>query len=84
MVGAEVPRLVVSKILNHVDSGVTAVYDRHSYDAENRAALEVWGRHVEAIVRGERNSKGVTFAARPYAPSTVAALRPARGVAPLM
>jgi integrase len=28
MVGAGVPRLVVSKILNHVETGVTAVYDR--------------------------------------------------------
>jgi len=27
------------KILNHVESGVTTVYDRHSYDAEKRAAL---------------------------------------------
>src|SRR4029077_7990940 len=34
MVGAGVPRLVVSKILNHVETGVTAVYDRHSYDRE--------------------------------------------------
>lgn len=40
MVGGGVPRLVVSKILNHVESGVTAVYDRHSYDAEKREALE--------------------------------------------
>lgn len=32
-------------------AGVTAVYDRHSYDAEKRAALDFWGRHVEAIVR---------------------------------
>jgi len=34
MVGVGVPRLVVSKILNHVETGVTAVYDRHSYDIE--------------------------------------------------
>ena len=37
MVGAGVPRLVVSKILNHVETGVTAVYDRHGYDLEKRA-----------------------------------------------
>lgn len=37
MVGAGVPRLVVSKILNHVETGVTAVYDRHSYDQETRS-----------------------------------------------
>lgn len=40
MVGAGVPRLVVSKILNHVETGVTTVYDRRSYDSEKRAALD--------------------------------------------
>jgi hypothetical protein len=34
MAGAGVSRFVVSKILNHVESGVAAVYDRHSYDRE--------------------------------------------------
>lgn len=64
MVGAGVPRLVVSKILNHVESGVTAVYDRHSYDAEKRAALDFWGRHVEAIANGKRTSKVLPFQGR--------------------
>jgi len=45
-----VPRLVVSKILNHVETGVTAVYDRHSYDLEKRAALDCWGKRLEGIV----------------------------------
>jgi hypothetical protein len=40
----------VSKILNHVETRVTAMYDRHSYDAEKRAALDFWGRRVEAIL----------------------------------
>ncbi len=47
MTGMGVSRLVVSKILNHVESGITAVYDRHSYDAEKRQALEAWGRQLE-------------------------------------
>jgi integrase len=42
MTGAGIPRLVVGKILNHAEGGVTAVYDRHSYDAEKRAALDAW------------------------------------------
>ena len=54
MVGAGVPRLVVSKILNHVETGVTAVYDRHSYDLEKRAALDFWGRRLEAMVSKRR------------------------------
>jgi integrase len=49
IVGAGVPRLVVSKILNHVETGVTAVYDRHSYDLEKRAALDFWGRRLDRL-----------------------------------
>ena len=52
MTSMGIPRLVVSKILNHAESGVTAVYDRHSYDREKREALERWGDRVEEIVGG--------------------------------
>jgi hypothetical protein len=48
-----IPRFVVAKILNHVEPDVTKVYDRHSYDAEKRQALEAWGRKVLALVTGE-------------------------------
>ncbi len=41
-----VERTTLSKILNHVDRTVTAVYDRHSYDTEKRAALEAWDEWV--------------------------------------
>ena len=51
-----ISRLVVSKILNHVERGVTAVYDRHSYDREKRQALEAWDRRLGEIVRGKPNS----------------------------
>jgi integrase len=50
MTGMGIPRLVVGKILNHVEPGVTAVYDRHSYDREKREALERWAAHLEAVV----------------------------------
>jgi integrase len=50
MVGAGVPRLVGSKILNHVERGVTAVSDCHSYDFEKRVALDFWGERLAAIV----------------------------------
>ena len=46
-------RLVIQKILNHVESGVTAVYDRHSYDPEKRQALVAWGRWLDALVSGK-------------------------------
>lgn len=55
MTSMGIPRLVVSKILNHAESGITAVYDRHSYDEEKREALVKWSDRVEEIVsdRGE-------------------------------
>lgn len=63
MVGAGIPRLVISKILNHVETGVTAVYDRHSYDPEKRAALDFWGKRLEQIVSGKRGGRLLAFAA---------------------
>jgi integrase len=45
---------VVDKILNHVSGtirGVAAVYNRHDYSGERKAALEAWGRYVESLVR---------------------------------
>ena len=64
MVGGGVPRLVVSKNLNHVETGVTAVYDRHSYDPEKRAALDYWGARLEQIVSAARPGKVLAFAGR--------------------
>jgi integrase len=45
---------VVDRILNHVSGtirGVAAVYNRHAYLEERKAALEAWGRYVEGLVR---------------------------------
>jgi hypothetical protein len=53
MTALGISRLVVSKILNHVETGVTAIYDRHSYDNEKRHALEAWAARLEEIVTGE-------------------------------
>lgn len=53
MTSLGVSRLVVSKILNHVETGVTAVYDRHSYDAEKRQALDLWADHLGKLAKGE-------------------------------
>ena len=41
MTASGVQRLTVSKILNHVETGITSVYDRHSYDKEKRKALRI-------------------------------------------
>jgi integrase len=50
MASMGIPRLIIARILNHVETGVTAVYDRHSYDREKREALEVWARRLAEIV----------------------------------
>ena len=49
---------VLARVLNHSAGaalpGVLAVYNRHSYDLEARAALEAWSRELERIIgRGE-------------------------------
>lgn len=59
MTSMGVNRLTVSKILNHVETGVTAVYDRHGYDAEKRHALEAWASRLEEIVTGECTTSNV-------------------------
>jgi integrase len=45
-----IPRSTVSKILNHVEPGVTTIYDRYSYDREKREALEAWSRRLTIMV----------------------------------
>ncbi|MBF0262560.1 MAG: tyrosine-type recombinase/integrase [Magnetococcales bacterium] len=62
-----ISRLVVSKILNHVERGITAVYDRHSYDAEKRAALDAWGKRLETIVTGQDDHNVVELPVRKVA-----------------
>jgi integrase len=64
MTSMGISRLVVSKVLNHVEAGITAVYDRHSYDAEKRAALDAWGRRVEEMLSGEATEPANDFAFR--------------------
>jgi Arm DNA-binding domain len=56
----------VAKVLNHVsaDAGVTAIYDRHSYDAEKRVALETWERTLLGIVKQKTGGKVKAFAKR--------------------
>jgi integrase len=52
-------RLVVSKILNHAEPGVTATYDRHSYDKEKRLALDAWAARLEEIIENRPTSSNV-------------------------
>ena len=52
-----VDRLVVSKVLNHAESGITRVYDRYAADPEKAAAMERWANRLREIIADahERN-----------------------------
>jgi integrase len=56
MASMGIPRLVISKVLNHVERGITAVYDRHGYDREKRAALDAWATQLENIIAGGKSA----------------------------
>ena len=64
MASLGINRLVIAKILNHVETGITAVYDRHSYDAEKRHALEAWAAHLESILSGKPKVDNVVALAK--------------------
>ena len=56
MAGLGIAPHVVEAVLNHRSGtirGVAAVYNRYSYGAEKRAALEAWSRYVETLVSGK-------------------------------
>ena len=61
MASAKIPRLHIAKVLNHAEHGVTAVYDRHSYDPEKRVALETWDRTLTAILQRDSSANVVPF-----------------------
>ncbi len=45
------PREVVGKILNHTETGATAIYVRASYHQEMREALNTWADELSRLVR---------------------------------
>jgi integrase len=50
MAALEIPRVVIARILNHAERGVTAIYDRHGYDREKRDALNRWAAMLELLI----------------------------------
>jgi integrase len=59
MAGLRVLPHVVDRILNHTSGtirGVARVYNRFEYIDERKAALEAWGRKVDAIISGDKGS----------------------------
>jgi integrase len=59
---------IVEAVLNHVSGskrGVAGVYNRASYSAEKRQALDRWGAHVESILAGEAGTNIVPLRTAP-------------------
>jgi integrase len=55
MTSLGVPRLHVSKVLNHSDKDdTTAIYDRHHYWGEKKRALQIWETELRAIIAGKK------------------------------
>ena len=51
---------VAELVIGHAVTGITAVYDKHKYQAEIATALRRWADHVEAVVES-RESNVVTL-----------------------
>src|SRR5262249_3671536 len=56
MTSSGTPRLVVSKVVNHSEPGVTVVYDRHRNDDENKVCARPWARTLAAVLTGKKGS----------------------------
>lgn len=54
----------VKMVLNHVETDVTARYDRYDGLAEKRRALDLWARRLEQIIAGEQPADNVIELAR--------------------
>ena len=58
---------VIESILNHVSghkAGVAGVYNRSTYAAEKRAALDLWGIHIQALL-AKAEGANVTVSRQP-------------------
>jgi integrase len=50
---------IIEAVLNHVSghkAGVAGIYNRSTYEAEKRTALDRWAEHVAAIVEGRESN----------------------------
>jgi integrase len=45
-----ISRFAISRVLNHADSSVTGIYDRHEYLDEKRQALDSWAAHLQRLL----------------------------------
>lgn len=50
MAALGVAPMTISRVLAHSEGGVTRIYNRHSYLAEKRQALDTWSDHLSRLV----------------------------------
>ncbi len=50
MTSMRIAASTVDRVLNHIESGVSGIYNRYSYDLEKREALDAWSRRLMLIV----------------------------------
>lgn len=48
-----IPKEHISRVLNHVEAGVTASYIRHEALEQKRRALDTWANYVQQIIEGK-------------------------------
>jgi integrase len=60
-----VDRLVVSKLLNHAEAGVTKTYDRYAADPEKATAMGRWSDRLKEIISGTKREKVVLLRGQP-------------------
>jgi integrase len=48
-----VNRFILSRVLNHTDSSVDGIYDRHDYLSQKRRALDLWAAELHRSFSGE-------------------------------
>ena len=57
----DIDRLVIGKLLNHAEAGVTGrVYDLGAYAEPKRLAMAAWSNKIMAIVTGKAAPSNVT------------------------
>jgi hypothetical protein len=59
----KVDRIVCEKVLNHAPPKLERTYDRYSYAAEKRQALQLWADHFAAVMAASSTAEPETRAA---------------------
>ncbi len=63
----KIPPHIADKVLNHQSgtiSGVAAVYQRHEFLSERKAALDAWGNYVQSLLSGSKPDNVVHIGGR--------------------